>query len=162
MITVDRITRDDRPAWEELFRQYNAFYGRVLPAPATVRAWQEIQQDVVLHGLAATSDGEVVGIAHFLTHASSTSADVCYLQDLYTAPEARGRGVARHLIRGIETWAGERGCARLYWHTKEDNQVARRLYDSVAENRGFIQYVIALPSSVEPDRIVPEPFDRPL
>lgn len=67
------------------------FYERVLPTQDTDRAWQELQPDGVLHGLAARLDGELVGIAHFLTHASTTSADVCYLQDLYTAPEARGR-----------------------------------------------------------------------
>src|SRR4051812_32131833 len=102
MITVDRIAPEDRPAWAELFRQYNTFYGRVLPAEDAVRAWDEIQRDRRLHGLAAKLDGEVVGIAHFLTHASTTSADVCYLQDLYTDPVARGRGVARRLIRTIE------------------------------------------------------------
>jgi hypothetical protein len=36
------------------------------------------------------------------------------------------------------------GCARLYWLTRENNHAARRLYDQVAENRGFIQYVIPL------------------
>jgi GNAT superfamily N-acetyltransferase len=87
----------------------------------------------------------VAGIAHFLVHASTTSPDVCYLQDLFTAPEARGRGVARALIEATAAWAGGRGCDRLYWHTREDNHVARRLYDQVAENRGFIQYVIPLP-----------------
>ncbi|GIF22673.1 GNAT superfamily N-acetyltransferase [Actinoplanes tereljensis] len=144
MITVGPLTPGDRPAWESLFRGYNAFYGRVLEQADATRAWQEIQKDIVLHGLAATSDGRVVGIAHYLTHASTTSADVCYLQDLYTDPVARGQGVARVLIKAIEEWATARGCARLYWHTQHDNHVARNLYDKVAENRGFIQYVIPL------------------
>jgi GNAT superfamily N-acetyltransferase len=146
VITVDRITLDDRPAWNELFREYNTFYERVLPVQDTFRAWQEIQRDHLLHGLAAKLDGQVVGIAHFLTHASTTSADVCYLQDLYTTPQARGKGIARSLIRTIEAWASTRGCARLYWHTKQDNRVARHLYDKMAENRGFIQYVMPLQS----------------
>ncbi len=152
MITVDRLTLDDRAAWEELFRGYNTFYERVLPTQDTARAWQEIQHDRILHGLAAKLDGKVVGIAHFLTHASTTSADVCYLQDLYTAPEARGKGVAGQLIRKIEVWATARGCGRLYWHTRQDNLVARRLYDRVAENRGFIQYVMPLQSGVIDNR----------
>jgi hypothetical protein len=32
----------------------------------------------------------------------------------------------------------------VYWHTHEGNATARRLYDAVAENRGFIQYVLPL------------------
>ena len=79
-----------------------------------------------------------------LVHASTTSADVCYLQDLFTAPEVRGKGVARALIAEVEHWARERGCARVYWHTQSGNETARRLYDQVAENRGFIQYLIQL------------------
>ena len=77
-------------------------------------------------------------------HPSTTSADVCYLQDLFTAPEVRGRGVARALIAAVEEWARVRGCSRVYWHTHETNATARRLYDAVAENRGFIQYVVHL------------------
>jgi GNAT superfamily N-acetyltransferase len=70
---------------------------------------------------------------HFLVHASTTSADVCYLQDLFTAPETRGKGVARALIAEVERWARERGCTRVYWHTQSGNENARRRYDQVAE-----------------------------
>lgn len=144
MISVSRLEPDDRPAWQELFGGYNAFYGRTLPADRYDRAWREFQRDDRMHALGARLDGRLVGIAHFLVHASTTSADVCYLQDLFTAPEARGKGVARALIGAVEAWAGRRGCDRLYWQTKEDNHTARRLYDQVAENRGFINYVIPL------------------
>lgn len=67
-----------------------------------------------------------------------------YLQDLFTAPEARGQGVARALIAAVREWARRQGCARLYWHTQATNHTARLLYDQVAENRGFMQYVIQL------------------
>jgi len=33
---------------------------------------------------------------------------------------------------------------RVYWHTQSSNETARRLYDQIAENRGFIQYLIQL------------------
>jgi GNAT superfamily N-acetyltransferase len=142
MISVTALQLDDRPAWAELFRGYNAFYGRTWPAHRYDQAWQEFRQDHTVHVLGARLDGRLVGIAHFLVHASTTSPDVCYLQDLFTASDARGRGVARALIRAVEQWARQHGCDRLYWHTREDNHAARRLYDHVAENRGFIQYVI--------------------
>src|SRR5579859_5795717 len=82
--------------------------------------------------------GSVCSGPHFLTHA----ADVCYLQDLFTAPEARGRGVARALIAAVVEWARERECSRVYRQTKESNARAPRLYDQVAANSGFIVYQI--------------------
>jgi GNAT superfamily N-acetyltransferase len=142
MISVTELQSDDRSAWEELFCGYNAFYGRTWPAERYDRPWQEFQRGDRMHALGARLDARLVGIAHFLVHASTTSPDVCYLQDLFTAPEARGKGVARALIRATEAWARDRGCDRLYWHTREDNDTARRLYDKVAENRGFIRYVV--------------------
>jgi GNAT superfamily N-acetyltransferase len=143
MISVAPLDADDRPAWEQLFSGYNAFYGRTWPAGRYDHAWQQFRRGDRVHALGARLDGRLVGIAHFLVHASTTSPDVCYLQDLFTAVDARGRGVARALIGVTEAWARQQGCDRLYWHTKQDNHTARRLYDQVAENRGFIQYVVA-------------------
>ncbi|MCM6773758.1 GNAT family N-acetyltransferase [Nocardia sp. CDC159] len=142
MIEVRTLRASDRHAWERLFQGYNTFYGRDLTSDQADRTWKEIRNDDRIHALGARLDDHLVGIAHFLVHASTTSPDVCYLQDLFTDPGARGRGVARALIAATEKWAREHGCSRLYWHTHESNRTARRLYDRVAENRGFIQYVV--------------------
>ncbi|MET0234977.1 MAG: GNAT family N-acetyltransferase [Kibdelosporangium sp.] len=147
MISIETLKPADRAAWERLFEGYNTFYERVQPAEVYERAWKEFQAGTRMHALGAWLDGELAGIGHFLVHASTTSEDVCYLQDLFTAPEARGRGVARELIAAVRAWAAEQGCSRVYWHTKQDNHTARRLYDQVAENRGFIHYVIPLPGA---------------
>lgn len=144
MISVGELQPDDRPAWEELFRAYIDFYDRTLPQEMYDRAWREFQEDNRMHALGARLDGVLVGIAHFLVHANTSAPDVCYLQDLFTAPDARGKGVARALIRAVEDWARNQGCARVYWHTHESNRAARRLYDQVAQNRGFILYQIPL------------------
>jgi GNAT superfamily N-acetyltransferase len=144
VIEIGALETDDRAAWQELFRGYNAFYGRVWPAERYELAWADFRAAERVHALVARLDGRAVGLTHFLFHPSTTGGDACYLQDLFTAAGVRGRGVGRALIAAVAGVARERGCERVYWHTHEGNATARRLYDAVAENRGFIQYVLPL------------------
>jgi GNAT superfamily N-acetyltransferase len=145
MIDVRRIALEDRADWERLFRAYMTFYEREEPQSVYDRAWVEFLRGERMHARVATLDGRIVGIVHFLPHANtSVPTDVCYLQDLFVDAPARGRGVARALIAAVVDWARERGCARVYWSTKQDNAAARVLYDRVATFSGFIRYDIPL------------------
>jgi GNAT superfamily N-acetyltransferase len=84
---------------------------------------------------------KIVGIAHYIFHRHTTMlGPTCYLQDLFTSEEARGRGIARALIAAVYDRARSAGSPRVYWQTHETNARARRLYDRVAERSGFIVY----------------------
>ncbi|MEU0882039.1 GNAT family N-acetyltransferase [Lentzea sp. NPDC005914] len=144
MIAIGPLTPADRDRWQELFEGYNTFYERTLPAETYDEKWEAFLSDETIHALCARDGGTIVGITHFLRHPSTSGPDVCYLQDLFTAPEARGRGAGRALIEAVTEWAKQHGCCRVYWHTSEWNETARRLYDQVAEKTPFVHYRIAL------------------
>ena len=147
MVTITALGEADHDAWERLFRDYLRFYRQDLGPEVLERLWRELLSAAMVHGLGARLDGRLVGIAHFLAHPSTWGADVCYLEDLFTDAEVRGRGVGRSLIDGVVGWAREQGCGAVYWQTHEANSTARRLYDEVATFEGFIVYRIALDES---------------
>jgi GNAT superfamily N-acetyltransferase len=139
-VTVHTLRAEDREGWEPLARGYKRFYETPTSDDEFEGAWQRVLAGRDVHGLAAKEDGQLVGIAHYLFHASTWAVRVCYLQDLFTAPHARGRGVARALIEAVAEDARRRGATRYYWLTKENNAAARALYDKVAQYKGFIRY----------------------
>jgi GNAT superfamily N-acetyltransferase len=94
-----------------------------------------------MHALVAESGGALLGLAHYLFHRSTIQlGPSCYLQDLFTVSEARGRGVGRALVEAVYERARSAGCSRVYWQTHESNATAMALYDRLAERSGFVVY----------------------
>ena len=144
MLAIAKLIPADRAEWEVLFRGYITFYERTMPHDEYELCWKAFQADERVQALGAKLDGRLVGIVHFLPHASTSGPDVCYLQDLFTAADVRGQGVGRALIEAVCDWSRARKLVRVHWLTHHTNATARRLYDQVAENRGFIRYQIDL------------------
>jgi len=148
-IIVTAIRPQDRARWTELWCGYLDFYQTVLPPQIYEYTWQRlIAEESPIRGLGARlsgADAPLVGITHYLFHAHAWMArDVCYLQDLFVDASVRRRGCGVRLIEAVAALARERGCARLYWTTKQDNATARSLYDRIARFNGFIRYDYAL------------------
>jgi GNAT superfamily N-acetyltransferase len=145
-LTIRPIARHDYEQWLPLWDGYNAFYERsgptALDGEITRTTWQRFFDAYEpVHALVAESDGRLLGLVHYLFHRSTTAIQPnCYLQDLFTSADARGKGVGRALIDGVYERARLAGSPRVYWLTHETNSTARLLYDKVAENSGFIVY----------------------
>lgn len=95
--------------------------------------------------VALEDDGNALGFATLYFPLSSVSAGVtCLMNDLFTAPEARGRGVGRALIEHCRRYAGDHGFKSIYWQTAQSNRTAQRLYDSLNAARSA-WYTYTLP-----------------
>jgi len=143
---VRSISRQDYAGWRPLWDGYNTFYGRsgptALAEQITAATWERFfNASEPVHAFVVEDEGRVVGIAHYLFHRSTTRLhDVCYLQDLFTSPQHRGRGVGRLLIQAVYEAACTAQCSRVYWTTQTTNEAGRALYDKVAKHLGFIVY----------------------
>jgi GNAT superfamily N-acetyltransferase len=143
MITVRGIEAADAAPWRVLWRAYLDFYSTTLPDAVYATAFARlVDPDVTdYHGLLAVRDGTPVGLAHFIYHRHGWQPeDVCYLQDLYVAPDARGSGAGRALIEAVCAAADANGTPSVYWLTQRDNAQARRLYVRIGTKTDFIKY----------------------
>lgn len=146
-ITIRPLEASDRAGWNAQWKAYLSFYKTELPDEQYDLTFGRLLDPTEpMHGLAAfEADGRMVGIVHAIFHRSCWLPDwTCYLQDLYVDASQRGKGTGEALIEAVAELARQNKAGRLYWLTQEDNATARRLYDRVAKNAGFIQYQKAL------------------
>jgi GNAT superfamily N-acetyltransferase len=139
-LQIAPLRANERAAWERLARAYREFYQTPTSDAEFASAWKRLRAHDGVFALGARVDGELVGIAHYLFHTGTWTRHVCYLQDLFTLPQARGKGVARALIEAVAQIARKQGATRYYWLTQEHNAVARVLYNKIAQYHGFIRY----------------------
>ena len=145
-LAIRSLLRRDFDQWLPLWDGYNAFYGRsggtALPSEITQMTWTRLFDPYEpMNAVVAESQGQLIGLAHYIFHRSTTSIEPsCYLQDLFTQETARGKGIGKALINEVYNRAEMAGAARVYWQTHETNLTAMKLYDGVAERSGFVVY----------------------
>lgn len=139
------LTADDHADWIVLWNGYLTYYEEDLPEQTTAVTFGRIvDPDCPVQGaIARGDDGTALGLVHWHTHCGTWNVGpVCYLEDLFVAPSGRRQGVGEQLITHVRGWAADHGCDSLYWQTKADNSTARRLYDRLATEVGYVRYEI--------------------
>ena len=154
-IEVRQLQLEDKPNWMSLWRGYLEFYESPEFDSRTESLWlQLLDPEHDFECSVATLDGDVVGIAQYFPHIDTWFENpVCYLNDLFVAPEARGRGIGRILIEEVNRVTAQRGWQHVYLHTHiDDNDVARALYDSLeGVDSSFMVY--ELPPAAQAARV---------
>jgi GNAT superfamily N-acetyltransferase len=145
-LSIRAVARGDLDRWLPLWEGYNAFYGRsgptALASDVTHMTWSRFFDSYEpVYALVAERGQELLGLVHYIFHRTTIAiGPTCYLQDLFTSAQARGKGVGTALINGVYERARLAGAQRVYWLTHETNHTAMRLYDKIADRSGFLVY----------------------
>jgi GNAT superfamily N-acetyltransferase len=142
MPEIRPLRASDRTQWERLWHGYLRFYRQHLPPSVTEATFTRlIDEGSQPYGLVAEQEGVLLGFAHYLFHPTTWSrTDICYLEDLYVDPAARGGGIGRALIQAVYGAADRASAPSVYWLTQEFNAEGRALYDTLAHRTSFVRY----------------------
>jgi GNAT superfamily N-acetyltransferase len=143
MTTVRNLQEKDREAWQELYAGYGEFYQTPLSDQKADRVWTWLMDPgYEAFGLVAVDDADrPIALAHYRQFARLLADGIgIYLDDLFTAPDARGTGAGTSLIERVEQIARERGAGVVRWITANDNFVGQKLYDRMASRTMWVTY----------------------
>lgn len=152
MIKIRPIEPGDEDRWRELWRGYNQFYKTEVADEITTATFTRLLDanspiigHVAMEVTSQSDAGEVIGFSHAIIHPITwTISPACYLEDLFVSPSCRGGGAGRTLIENLIALGKAEGWGRLYWHTRDNNTTARKLYDQFIEADDFVRYRIML------------------
>jgi len=141
--TVRPLQAGDEAQWRRLWQEYLAFYQTEVPEAVYRTTFGRLLDPgrPGQIGFVAEKENHLMGLVHVIYHAHNWRIEeVCYLQDLYVAPAARGLGVGRELIEAVYAEADANGTPSVYWLTQSFNRQARQLYDRIATLSPFVKY----------------------
>ncbi len=134
---------EDRAAWDPMWKGYQDYY-EVDLSSTTDNSWDRLMKPTDVGPwclVCEDDDGKLIGFTTYLLHGHTWGPEPrCYLVDLFTNPEIRGKGVGGKLIEAVDEKSKELGCSQTYWMTQDFNEAGRRLYDKVGKLTPFIKY----------------------
>jgi GNAT superfamily N-acetyltransferase len=153
-IQIKKATTEDIPQIIAFIREFAEFEKLSEYFEATQENLREalFSEHPHLEALIAFCDNAPVGYAFFFPNfASFRGQRGIYLEDLYVAPEARGKGVGLALIKRVAQIAKERGCVRMDFLVLDWNENAIRFYKNLGAR---------VDDTCRPFRIVDEDFQK--
>ena len=134
---------NDYGAWRPLWAAYLEFYKTSVEDAIYKLTFNRLisPQHPKQCAFVAEMGGDLVRIVRYVIHPHNWKAEeVLYLQDLFVQSGQRDKGVGRALIEAVYKAADDQVSPTVYWLTQDFNQVAPRLYDSIATVTPFIKY----------------------
>lgn len=134
---IETVSKANLKSVLPLISAYQKFYNQVPSKKRNEAHFSSYTRNHSQGILFAAFDGKkAVGFCTLYFLPSSLSGNkMCVLNDLYTVPSIRKRGVARALIEHGRTYARDRGFETMEWWTQQTNKTAQRLYDQLGAQR---------------------------
>lgn len=146
-ITIAPPRPQDYADWRRLYQGYAEFYHMPMNDEIAQRVWSWLlDPHHLLEALIArSSDGRVVGLAHFRAMPRPLTGSVAgFLDDLFVERDMRGKQVVDRLFEALAAVGRARDWALIRWITADNNYRARGVYDRVAKRTQWITYQMDL------------------
>ena len=142
-------TERDIPALIPLMRGYCEFYESNPPDAGLAEMARALIAAADDQGILLVAEGDELGVIGFAAvgwkWSSLRGARIAVLEDLFVAPEARGKGAADALIQACADRARANGAPVMTWLTAPDNHRAQAVYDRVGGHADtFLEYELEL------------------
>ena len=143
MVKIRPLKQNDFPNWLPLWDGNNQGQRN---EDVTAQTWSRlIDPGAGVHGLGAFDGEAMLGLVHYILHPSTgTLEPICYMQDVYVAPEHRKQGIARRLVREVAKIGERENWARMYWLAETANEPAQKLYKNIGVKLDFTLHILPL------------------
>ncbi len=132
------------PQLAELIDDYQRFYKVSPDSERNLRFFSDFLSHPTqgVQFVAVDTQGAPIGFATLYFLPSSLNAKpYCLMNDLYSVPLWRGKGVGKALIAHCRSVAKQKGFSSIEWMTQDSNTTAQKLYDSLpAEKTKWFYY----------------------
>ena len=137
MATITQATPADLDVLTQLFDAYRVFYGKSSDqAGARVFLEARLRNNESIAYL-AFEDGVAVAFTQLYPLFSSTRMKpVWLLNDLFVAPEHRGKGISKQLLERAKQLARDTGACEVMLETAKTNDIGNQLYPSAGFELG--------------------------
>ena len=101
---IRKLKENDFSNWKLLWSGYLEFYKTNVVDIVYHTTFKRLisKYNTSQKSFVADQNDELIGLVHFIYHPHNWKVeDVCYLQDLFVAPDIRGNGVGRALIEAV-------------------------------------------------------------
>ena len=138
---IRAVTSSDFPQWLALWNANNLGHK---DEAVTTETWTRLNDaDAQVFALVAEDKDELIGLVQYIIHPTTGSIEpACYMQDVFVAPERRSQGIAKRMVRELESIGKKEKWARIYWLAESNNEAAQALYKSLGQKMDFTLHIL--------------------